>query len=233
MKISYVIPICNKAAETANLTKLAIDSIHKHTLGDYEIILIDNASPWHAHLTNSDVRREIYQDAKVIAVPTNVGFGAACNLGFRLSQGEYVVCMNSDAELVEDSANILIEFMQKNNIRVAFPEHYETCKHYNMDKGEEIMWQWYFGAFWVSKRAFICEMHGFDEESFPMCYYEDTDLWSRVIKTGHRIAGYRGTWVKHLGGASSIENMDSFFTKNKETYVRIWGTDKVISHNFS
>jgi len=235
MKLSYVIPVYNKDGRGVDLTKKAIASIKQFTQlspDDYEIILIDNASPEHlANYSALDLRQFVYQDAKVISLPRNVGFGAACNLGFRLAQGTYVCCMNSDAELVEDSANTLIDFMENNDIMVAFPEHYENCKHYKMEKDERIMWHWYFGCFWVSKRDFIYgQFGGFDAVNFPMCYYEDTDLWSRVLQAGHRVAGYRGTWVKHAGNASCVGNIHEIASKNKETYEKKWGMSRVIPH---
>lgn len=233
MKLSYVIPVYNREPINLDFLKKAINSIKEFTKLEYEIILIDNRSPSHESLNVRDLRDFVYQDAKVIVLNKNVGFGEACNMGFRLAQGEYICCMNSDAEIVEDSCSILIDFMEKHDIRVAFPEHYENCQHYKMGKDERIMWHWYFGAFWVSKREFIYEKFGgFDYVNFLMCYHEDFDLWSRIIKEGYRIAGYRGTWVKHHGNASSLGNINELVLKNRETYFKKWGTYSVIPHKF-
>lgn len=225
---SYVIPVYNKVGITYGFCQRAIESIREHAKAPHEVILIDNRSPVHEEMTTAQLRADLWKDATVISVPENIGFGAACNLGFRAAQGDYLVCMNSDAELVEDSAELLRAVMEKNRLVVAFPESYDNCQHYGLGKSEALMWEWFFGAFWVGDRRIIVdEMGGFDP-LFEMCYYEDTDLWSRLFKAGYNLAGWRGTWVKHKGNASAIPQISELLVKNKARYIERWGTDKVV-----
>jgi len=227
-ELSYVIPVYNKVEITYNFCVRAMRSIEEHTKEmSYEVVVIDNRSPYHEELPVRQVR-EMFGNAKVISLPQNVGFGQACNMGFEFARGEWLVCMNSDAALVEDSPALLRYIMEKENLKVGFPEHYEACQQYKLTKDERLMLDWYFGAFWMAKRDFIVnEMGGFDPH-FEMCYYEDTDLWSRIMKKGYNIAGWRNTWVKHHGNASALPTLSELMLKNRQRYIDRWGTDKVV-----
>jgi GT2 family glycosyltransferase len=100
------------------------------------------------------------------------------------------------------------------------PEHFENCMHYGMGKSQDLMGtDWRFGAFYVARTAVMRQVNGYDED-FEMCYWEDTDLWRRLEEKGHRIAGWRGTWVSHWGGASSHPERDRFFAENRERYAK-------------
>lgn len=198
---------------------------------NYEIILVDNRSPEHEKMTVQELRSQVYRDARVISLPENVGFGEACNIGFRFARGEYLVCMNSDAAQVEDTPSILRNAMLRYGLAVAMPEHWEACQQANLSKSDEVMGtDWFFGAYWMSTRSFIVDiMQGFDTSYFDRCYYEDTDLWSRCFSLGYRVAGYRGTWVKHHGNASALPNLSEIFLKNRQRYIDKWGTDQVVT----
>jgi GT2 family glycosyltransferase len=234
-EISYVIPVYNKGPETTNYCRRALESIRKFSQKfDYEIIVIDNDSPDHQGKDLQYLRETLYGGAIVVSLPYNIGFGHACNMGFRLAQGEFVICMNSDAELVEDSPAILRPIMDRYNLQVAFPESYEGCKHYNLQKSDELMWNWYFGAWWMGRTHVIRQVGGFDADTFKMCYYEDTDLWTRLNRIFPKgVAGWRGTWVKHAGGASSLPQMSELFYENQRKYEEKWGTTNVIRYDES
>lgn len=82
-------------------------SIEKATAGmEVEVIVVDNSS------TDGS---EAYLGAKFPSIKyvfnsTNIGFGKACNQGLGLSRGEYVLFLNPDTLLAEDSLQTCIEF---------------------------------------------------------------------------------------------------------------------------
>lgn len=57
----------------------------------YELIVIDNGSTIGEDFLRDEVKPDVY-----IRNESNRGFGPACNQGFALSKGEYVLCMNND-----------------------------------------------------------------------------------------------------------------------------------------
>jgi len=60
--------------------------------------------------------REALPGARVLANPTNAGFGAAVNRALATTDAEFVLLLNNDAELGEDAAGELLAFL------VAHPE---------------------------------------------------------------------------------------------------------------
>ena len=72
-----------------------IDSIKTYTKLDYEIIVVDNASP-----DNSG--REIaldFPDCKFILNEKNVGVPEGFNIGIKNSKGEFIVILNNDVKV--------------------------------------------------------------------------------------------------------------------------------------
>jgi GT2 family glycosyltransferase len=82
-----------------------IESIQAHTSGiEYEIIVVDNASP-----TNGidDVGRH-FPSIRIIKSSTNLGFSGANNLGFRQSKGRVLLFLNPDTMFVGPAIHTLI-----------------------------------------------------------------------------------------------------------------------------
>ena len=90
-----------------------LSSIIEKTEGDYEIIIVDNSE--------NDLTTQKIKDfpVKLIKPEKNIGFAQGCNLGFRNSNGEYLIFLNPDAVLINDVANILRKFYEtKSNYAV-------------------------------------------------------------------------------------------------------------------
>ena len=86
--------------KTPILLKACVSSIYEHTKGiDFEVIIIDNDS--------RDNSKELiisqFQNVLWIDSPQNIGFGRANNIGIKETKGDYVVFINSDVELFENS----------------------------------------------------------------------------------------------------------------------------------
>ncbi|MGE5496732.1 MAG: glycosyltransferase, partial [Syntrophothermus sp.] len=72
-------------------------------------IVIDNASDD----GSVEILREKYPSVKLIANRENIGFGAANNLGLKISRGEYILLINPDTIVQENTFSRLIEFFRK------------------------------------------------------------------------------------------------------------------------
>lgn len=229
--VSVVMPVWNKEAETLALCLKALESLRMYTRVPYELIVVDNASPAHQEpVSRQQFFMEVarHKKAEIITHATNLGFGVAVNRGAAGAKGKFLCQMNSDCELVEDSIAILLSFMLQFKVDVGMPEHFENCAHYGLQKTHEKMTDWRFGAFWIMATALFREMEGFDP-AFEQCYWEDFDLWRRMEASGKSIHGYRGTWVKHKGGASSLPNRDEIFLRNKKRFDERWGTSREVN----
>jgi GT2 family glycosyltransferase len=113
MDISVVIINYN----TFDLTSNCIRSVINFTTGgSYEIILVDNASiERDAH----DFLKE-FPHLRLIKSDVNGGFAYGNNLGIEIANGEYVLLLNSDTILTEDSVFKCLNYMKsEGNIGVA------------------------------------------------------------------------------------------------------------------
>lgn len=121
MKLSIIIVNWN----TKDLLKRCIESIFYYGKNiDYEIIVIDNASKdssqeflsqYKNRKTYSNVLENIRIDDfrfEIVLNDQNLGFARAVNQGIKLSEGQYILLLNPDAEIKEKTLEKMIEFME-------------------------------------------------------------------------------------------------------------------------
>ncbi len=73
-----------------------------------EVFVIDNASPDQSWQTLPAK----FPEVRWIALPENLGFGKANNIGFSLAKGRYVLCLNPDSIVEEQTVRQLLDFME-------------------------------------------------------------------------------------------------------------------------
>lgn len=73
-----------------------------------EIIVVDN----HSSDGSVEFLQPLFPDVEFIALERNIGFGKANNLGFARAEGEYVLCLNPDTLLSEDTLHIMVGYME-------------------------------------------------------------------------------------------------------------------------
>jgi hypothetical protein len=109
MDISFITVNYNSTDETIQL----IHSIHKHTSKlSYEVIIVDNNS-------NDDELtklRVLENDKRVIIIynPINEGFAQGNMHGVQKASGKYYFFLNNDTLLLNETANILKDFLDNN-----------------------------------------------------------------------------------------------------------------------
>ena len=98
--------------QTFDLTRDTINSILKYSYPfSYEIIMVDNASK-----DNSlDKLKNYFKDSvKFISSKQNNGFAAGNNQGLKLASGKYVLLLNSDTIVWENTLEDIYNFMENN-----------------------------------------------------------------------------------------------------------------------
>lgn len=96
---------------TPVLLKLCLKSI-KDNIGqlEHEVIVTDSES--------EEGVRELIEDefpyVKFIYFPENLGYAKIVNRGINSSQGEYILILNADILITEDSVKKLLEYMESN-----------------------------------------------------------------------------------------------------------------------
>ena len=95
---------------TFDLTRDALESIFTHTEGiEFEIILIDNASPD----GSGEKLRDLFGEKIVyIQAGANLGTSKAFNIGLKQSKGKYILWLNTDILMKENFIKKLYDYME-------------------------------------------------------------------------------------------------------------------------
>ena len=91
---------------TKELTKKCLDSIFGNTKGvHFEVIVVDNNS----EDGSAQMLQKYPEKIKLIKNTQNLGFAKANNQAIKIAKGKYVMLLNSDAYLIENSLKALVE----------------------------------------------------------------------------------------------------------------------------
>lgn len=106
-----------------------------------EVMVVDNAS---RDGSQEMVRRD-FPEVKLYALESNVGFGRANNVGLRDAKGDYLLILNPDTILGEDTLRVTIDFMRSHpNCGVS------GCKLLNADGSFQVSCRRGFPTPWAS-----------------------------------------------------------------------------------
>ena len=110
---------------TFQLTSECIRSVIAFTKEiSYEIILVDNASTE----CDADIFREKFPEIILVKSQKNGGFAYGNNLGIERASGKFILLLNSDTILTEESISKTVEYASKNpnagviGCRMIFPD---------------------------------------------------------------------------------------------------------------
>ena len=169
----------------------------------YPIIIVENSQ-------NIKLKEELenkYSNVECILPEKNLGYGAGNNLGIKNSKTKYVLTLNPDTILYENTisklleqANIIEDFALLGPKVVSETENLSNTelkiKAVNYIKGF---------AIFFNKEKFI-NVGFFDENYF--LYFEEIDLCKKVIKSNNKIYLINDALIKHVGGKSHEDKYD-------------------------
>lgn len=125
---------------TMDETKECVQSIEQHVREDYEIVIVDNASPD----GSGEALRHLYygsDNIKVIINEDNLGYACGNNVGITKARQDgcgYVVVLNSDTKLMQDEfCEIVRQEYETNDYAVIGPEIYKHGKACNDNPGRD------------------------------------------------------------------------------------------------
>ena len=218
--LSIIIPVYNSEKYIAE----AIESILKQNINfSYEIVIIDDGS---LDESLKEIRKyENMKEVKIISIK-NQGVSYARNFGLGKALGKYIMFMDSDDKLEENSINILMNLIVNNNADITVGSFYKfnnqgnilyknIIKNKTINNDEYEKYQIY-GMPWG--KVFKKEL--FNDIEFPVdYYYEDTiiinlvfNLAKKVITTEKIVYAYRDNF-KGLTKIDSIDKkrLDAYF----------------------
>ena len=104
MKLSYIVPVYN----VEKYIKECVESILAQTFDDYEIILVDDASPDNSPYICDEYAGR-YPDIIKVIHKKNAGPAAARNDGLKIASGDYIWFFDSDDLFFGDCVNEIYE----------------------------------------------------------------------------------------------------------------------------
>lgn len=109
MDLSILIVNYNTCQLTVDCLRSVFASETEYT---YEVILIDNNSKDESVQTI----RELFPQVKLIENAENTGFAKANNQGMEVAEGRYMLLLNSDTMIQQDTIQTMVAFMDYNPI---------------------------------------------------------------------------------------------------------------------
>lgn len=92
------------------LTCAMVESLQRHVTTPLEIIVVDNGSA----RDEAAMLRECYPEIKALRSDRNLGFAGGNNLGFAAATGDYLLLLNNDTEVEDDTLHYLCETLAGN-----------------------------------------------------------------------------------------------------------------------
>src|SRR4051812_21756289 len=105
MKVSIIIPTYGDRAY--DLLKPCLDSVHKYTCSDYEVIVVANGCTE----STKTVTHSYDVPYNLLWFDEALGYTKACNAGMKVATGDYIVLLNNDTELLEQPKNQWIDIL--------------------------------------------------------------------------------------------------------------------------
>ena len=213
---SIIIPTLTKTDTHFMVLMEAIGSIQDNS-HDYELIIVDDGSP----IDIGDVRFEcdFYLRHK-----TNKGIAVSWNDGIRLAHGKYITIVNDD---------ITVEKGWLDKLRVALEDDDDNWVAAPGVRGKEngtgIVqdFQWFPGYCFMVEKAFF-DTYGLFDERFSPYNFEDTDMWTRVLKEGKKLVRNYSTTITHREGhVLHTLDYDIINKQNHEKFIEKWGFDPI------
>jgi O-antigen biosynthesis protein len=238
-EVSIVIPVYNKWQYTIQCLR----SLYENTTGNYEVIIVDDASTDETEGKLSKVR-----NIRLVRNEENTGFIDSCNRGAALSKGDHILFLNNDTIVNNDWLPPLLETIREEGVgavgsKLVYPDGtlqeaggiiwsdgsgWNYGRNDNADKPEynyvrEV--DYCSGACLLLKRELFEKAGGFDIK-FKPAYYEDTDLCFSLRNNGYKILYQPKSVVTHFEGVTSGTETSGGVKKyqeiNKLKFVEKW-----------
>lgn len=219
LKLSIIVPIYG----VEQYLRKCVDCLLAQDLpsSDYEIILVDDGSP-DACPQICDDYAAAYENIRVVH-RENGGLSSARNSGIEVTQGEYIMFVDSDDYIEPNVLEGLLSQMERDNLDVLryrlqyVNPQYKVYNPYKSDpfKGNDYSEVPTDGVSFLNSRmntqcyawAFVIKRELLDGCIFtPGIYFEDTDWTPRMLCKANRVASTNTVVYNYLMREGSITN---------------------------
>ncbi|MCM8796410.1 MAG: glycosyltransferase family 2 protein [Candidatus Omnitrophica bacterium] len=88
--------------------KRCLESLYRYTVGiEFEVFVVDNNS----YDASPDMVRQSFSQVNLIVNKDNLGFAKANNQALTFCSGRYILFLNPDTELLDNSLKLMVDFM--------------------------------------------------------------------------------------------------------------------------
>lgn len=123
MKLSIIcLNYSTDGYNTAPNYDISLQKLFEHPIDyDFEVILVDNGSPRQDQLTW--LRNRWEDKVTFVALDKNYGYHDGNEAGFKIAKGEYLLTLNPDTEIQENTINLMLEYMDNTpNVGILGPQ---------------------------------------------------------------------------------------------------------------
>lgn len=223
--VSIIVPVY-KAESYISAT---IGRVQKQTYTDWELILVDDASP---DRSSEIIKEAAEADAriKLIEKKANEGAAAARNTGISAARGRYIAFLDADDVWMSDKLQKELEFVVKNKVAFAFTA-YEFGDENAKPTGkvvhvpDQITFKEALSRTIIFTSTVMIDRWTIPEEliRMPLIESEDTATWWTIMKNGYVANGLDDVLTVYRRPANSLSS-------NKIKAVkRIWGLYRKIA----
>ncbi|MCD6089862.1 MAG: glycosyltransferase family 2 protein [Bacteroidales bacterium] len=229
----------------SEVTLEMIQSLKQISYPNFEIIIVDNASPD----GDPDIVKEKYPEIIYIKSETNLGFAGGNNLGIKVAKGKYILMLNNDTEVDSGFLEPLVSKMESNpkigivSPKIKFFHNPDTIQYVGYEHinpitqrggskgfGEKDLGQYEEDAeaAYGHGAAMMIPMHvikevGLMSEVFFL-YYEELDWGHRIRNVGYKIFYVHNSLVYHKESVSTggrVSTLRAYYmTRNRILYLR-------------
>ena len=185
IETTITIPVWDDMEQFA-FTEKAVDQILTFTPGSYQLIVVDNNSPYEGTREFLLGVQASTPNFRVICNKENVGYGRALNQGISLGMDEgssYFVCLNNDI-VVRDTnwLEVLVGPLRENARRLVGARMIDFNEATRFDGDIEPYLEGWCLAF---ERTLVRELGMFDDDIF--LWFEDVELSIRASRAGYEL----------------------------------------------
>lgn len=210
-----------------------------------EVICVDNGS------TDATVEglRALRPEVRIIENSENIGFAAANNQGIRLAQGKFVLLLNPDTIVLDNTLDCLLGIMLHNpqvgvlapqllnedgSVQpsvMRFPSLLSSIQAYVRarihgaskavppDEGKDVSYVECISGACLLVRQEVFRDVGLLDESYVM-YGEDIDFCYRVNRRGWKVGYTRLGSIVHFGEQSARQDPERMYVERRRSRVR-------------
>jgi glycosyltransferase involved in cell wall biosynthesis len=232
--VSIIIPVFNGSDYLGE----AIESIHKSSFINYEILLIDDGSTDKSRQLCHKLEKK-YKKIRFYSFSKNKGLGRVLNFALNKAKGKYICRLNQDDIMLSSRIKTQVDFLNKNSEIVAvgsyieyFGDKKQVLKFFQKD--EEIRQLIHVVSPFsdpsvMYRKQTALKIGGYFQEMWPA---DDTHLWIRMTQVG-KLANIPKVLVK-VRWHEKAASIKYFRTLAISTYkMHLWVDDNIQRAPFS